>query len=108
MTTIFITAALIQHTFGDNTDTISNGTYLGITVFIAVISSILNLLCINRLFHIYVLNVKGAFRVHYGHSFLPASLLGDQAAPLTTQEREDFAQAEAALEEELEHPIIED
>ena len=48
------------------------GVFVGLTVAIAIISSILNIIATNRLFRIYLLTVKAAFKVDYGHKFAAA------------------------------------
>jgi hypothetical protein len=68
MTTIFL-SAILQSSYSDVT-LIPLGTFVGITIAISIISSILNLIATNRLFRIYLINVKGAFKVDYGHKFL--------------------------------------
>lgn len=68
MTTIFLTA-LLQSSYS-NVTLIPVGTFVGLTIAIAIISSILNLVSTNRLFRIYLVNVKNAFKVDYGLKFL--------------------------------------
>jgi hypothetical protein len=50
--------------------TIQLGVFIAVTVGISIISSILNYLAINRLVALYMINIKGAFQIHYGHEFL--------------------------------------
>lgn len=45
------------------------GTFVGITIAIAIISSFLNIIATNRLFRIYLLTLKASFKVDYGHKF---------------------------------------
>lgn len=68
MVTIFLSSILSQ-TYSDIA-LIEVGVFVGITVAIALISSLLNVIAINRLYALYILNVKGAFKVDYGHEFL--------------------------------------
>lgn len=44
--------------------------YIAASGTIALISGFLNIIVVNRLYRIYVLNVKGAFRVDYGLQFM--------------------------------------
>lgn len=64
MTTIFL-SAILQSSYS-NISLIPFGTFVGITIAISIISSFLNLVATNRLFRIYILNVKNAFKVDYG------------------------------------------
>lgn len=68
MTTIFL-SAILQNSYSDVT-LIPIGTFAGLTVAISIISSCLNIISTNRLFRIYLINVKAAFKVDYGHKFL--------------------------------------
>jgi hypothetical protein len=65
MITIFL-ASIIESVY-EEISTVPLPIYIGVTVVISIISSFLNILCINQLFRIYILNVKGAFRIDYGH-----------------------------------------
>ncbi len=67
MTTIFLTA-ILQSTYS-NVTLIPISTFFGLTIAIAIISSILNLISTNRLFRIYLYNVKNAFKIDYGLKF---------------------------------------
>lgn len=88
MTTIFL-SAILQSTYSI-IDSIPLLVYIAVTVGVAFISSILNIICVNRLMRIYVLNVKGAFKVDYGHKFLAMNQgLGDYE-PENSIEEEEF------------------
>lgn len=69
MVTVFL-ASLLSATYS-NIATIQMGVFIGVTIVIAMISSILNWVAINRLLDMYVMNVKGAFKVYYDHTFVP-------------------------------------
>jgi hypothetical protein len=67
MTTIFL-SAILQSIYSD-ISTIPLATFIEVTIAIAIISSCLNIIATNRLFRIYLLTLKSAFRVDYGHQY---------------------------------------
>jgi hypothetical protein len=69
MVTIFL-ASILSATY-NNISTVDLGVFIGVTIVIALISSILNWIAINRLHDLYVVNIKGAFKVYYDHEFVP-------------------------------------
>lgn len=70
---------------------IPSGVFAGLTVAIAVISSLLNLVATNRLFRVYLLNLKNAFKVDYGVQFLDvAAGLGEYEPEDSDEEQELF------------------
>ena len=71
MVTIFL-AALIQ-VFYSNVQTVPLIVFIVVTAIMAAISSVINIIVVNRLFRIYVLNVKGAFKIDYGHQYVHMS-----------------------------------
>lgn len=88
MTTIFLTA-LLQSTYSDVT-LIPAGTFVGLTVAIAVIASLLNLVATNRLFRIYLFNVKNAFKVDYGLRFADLGQALRDYEPENSEEEEEL------------------
>lgn len=69
MVTIFL-STILQYVYTDVTS-VDLVVFILLTVAIAVLSSLLNTFVINRLFRLYVVNVKNAFKVDYGHQFKP-------------------------------------
>ena len=88
MITIFL-SAILQSMYS-NVQTIPLSMFIGVTVGVAVLSSVFNLVCINRLFRIYVLNVKGAFKVDYGHQYVHIDQGLQEYEPDNTIEGEEF------------------
>ena len=70
MATIFL-SAILQNVYSDIT-TVQLVVFIVLTVAIAIISSLLNMFATNRLFRVYLLNMKAAFKVHYGNDFVSA------------------------------------
>ena len=70
MTTIFL-SAILQSSYSDVT-LIPLSTFIGLTIAISIISAILNVIATNRLFRIYLITVKGAFKIDYGLKFQSA------------------------------------
>jgi hypothetical protein len=68
MVTIFL-ASLMSATYSDIAK-IEIGTFIGVTIAISIVSSILNWIAINRLHDLYVVNIKGAFKVYYDSEFV--------------------------------------
>jgi hypothetical protein len=64
-----------------------------LTVAIAVISSILNIIATNRLFRVYLLTIKGAFKVHYGNQFVSAHENLKEYEPANEIEMEEMLNA---------------
>ena len=60
MITILL-SALLHNVYAD-VAAVSVGTFVGMTIVIGGIATALNMLQINRLQHLYVLNIKNAFR----------------------------------------------
>lgn len=73
------------------------GTFVGLTIAIAIISSILNLIATNRLFRIYLLNIKSAFKVDYGHKYLMAAKGLKDYEPENSQEEEELFKHQGTL-----------
>jgi hypothetical protein len=53
-----------------NVSALPLATFAELTVLIALVSSLINVLQINRLFRLYAINVKSAFKIDYGHKFV--------------------------------------
>jgi len=95
MTTIFLSAILSSAY--SNVTLIPIGTFAGLTVAISIISSILNIISTNRLFRIYLINVKAAFKVDYGHQFLNIEKGLHDYEPENTDEEEELFKYEDKL-----------
>jgi len=66
--TIFL-SAILQSVY-TNVSAIPLMTYAALTVLIGLVSSFINVFQINRLFRLYAINVKHAFKVDYGHKYV--------------------------------------
>jgi len=69
MVAIFATGILESAT--DGVSSIAFGVYAGVTLCIALVSTGIILVAINRLFRLYEISIKNAFKVHYGADFVP-------------------------------------
>ena len=65
MCTIFL-SAILEFTYSDVTK-LGFMTFVGLTIAIAVIATLVNMVAINRLFRLYTINIKNAFKVDYGN-----------------------------------------
>lgn len=95
MTTIFLTA-ILQSSYS-NISLIPVGTFVGLTIAIAIISSFLNLIATNRLFRIYLLNLKNAFKVDYGHKFVDMNQGLKEYEPENSIEEEELFKHQESL-----------
>lgn len=67
MITIFLSSVL-QNKYSDISK-VSVSMFIALTLAIAVISTLINLIIINRLFRLYTITIKNAFKVDYGHKY---------------------------------------
>lgn len=88
MTTIFL-SAILQNVYS-NISTVPLGTFIGLTVAIAIISAFLNIVATNRLFRIYLLTLKSAFRVDYGHQYKQVEAAMREFQPEDSDEEKEF------------------
>jgi len=88
MTTIFL-SSILESAYS-NVTLIPTSTFVGLTVAIAIISSLLNIIATNRLFRIYLINIKSAFKVDYGHRFIDAYKGLKEYEPENSQEEEEL------------------
>lgn len=88
MTTIFL-SAILQNVY-TNISTVPLSTFIGLTVAIAIISALLNIIATNCLFRIYLLTLKGAFRVDYGHQYKEVESAMKEYQPEDSDEEKEF------------------
>lgn len=62
-------SAVLQQVYTDITS-VPLIRFIELTAVIALVSSILNMIATNRLFGVYLVTMKSAFRVHYGNEFV--------------------------------------
>lgn len=104
MITIFLTA-ILQSSYS-NVTLIPNGVFAGLTVAIAIISSLMNLIPTNRLFSVYLLNVKNAFKVDYGVKYLNVDEGLKEYEPENSDEEQELFQHHQSVEIiEIEDPL---
>lgn len=70
MITILL-SALLQNFFTD-ISSVSTSTFVALAIGVAILSTLINLIIINRLFSLYLITIKNAFKVDYGHKYRPA------------------------------------
>lgn len=73
-----------------NISTVPLSTFIGLTVAIAIISALLNIIATNRLFRIYLLTLKAAFRVDYGHEYKAVESAMREYKPEDSDEEKEF------------------
>jgi hypothetical protein len=88
MTTIFL-SAIIQQVYSDIT-TVPLGVFIGLTIVICLVSSILNFIATNRLFNVYLVTMKAAFKVNYGKEFVDAHQNLGEYEPNNEIEKEEL------------------
>ena len=71
--------------------------FIILTVAIAVISSLINMFATNRLFRVYLLNMKAAFKVHYGNDFVSAHENLKEYEPENEIEQEELLKGNSHL-----------
>ena len=65
-------------------------TFILLTVAIAIISALLNIIATNRLFRIYLLTLKASFRVDYGHEYKAVAEEVREYQPNDSDEEREF------------------
>jgi hypothetical protein len=88
MVTIFL-ASLLSATYS-NIATIELGVFIAVTIAISLISSILNWASINRLHNLYIINIKGAFKVYYNSEFVTHGEQDQQEYQPEDQDEQDL------------------
>lgn len=71
--------------------------FILLTVLIAVVSGLLNIIATNRLFRVYLLNMKAAFKVHYGNQFVEAQQNLKEYEPDNEIEQEELLKKQQHL-----------